>query len=1164
MLSPPFSFNYYKVFIQVQLSLLVGTADSDMTDLLSECSDTSYMSDLEEEFHSLNIDISNGPPIDIDNFIIVHYNINSILATDRIDQLTDICKTLNIDVLILSESKLDQTIPNNLITIPGYHEPLRHDRNLNGRHGGGVLMYISESLAYQHRPEFQNENYEHLWADVRVNNKMFAINAMYRPPNESAENHQHFLETADDILQQLSNYDRAEYKLMSGDLNFGNCYCKIPILNPKPLDASAPDLFSSFGFQQLIDIPTRVTENTVSLISLIYVNKPDDVICHGTLHKIADHDGVLVSFNTKCVKPKPKTKTIYDYKNADIEGLIKFIKDFDFENVVFSKPVHMQTDVYSEILKQGFAQFVPVKTITIRPSDAPWCNSYTRLLLRKKNRNYQIYKKYETDYKNILNSNNPQPEIVTRYLNKRDKSLKKSRESANESSKANRRVKNAYSNTINSVLNNPSITAKKKFGILLKLMKNNKFSDTPPLVENDKVINDPYEKSNIFNTFFASKSSVPDPKDPAPILQQKEGVSLINSLNTSPFEISKIIRNLKKSHLSHCGIPGKFLSFISTPISFSMSRLFNNLFETGHFPDLWKIAHVTAIYKRSGPKTCKSSFRPISLLPSLSKIYESVIHDRLLKHCMENNEITEKQAAYLKGDSTVSQLLYIVHNIRTNWTNNKITQGLFLDVSSAFDKVWHNGLLAKLNQIGVEGTFLDTIQSYLAERKQVVVVDGVKSETLKITAGVPQGSRLGPLLFIIYMNDIVDDIESDILIFADDTSLMASGIDPAETVQQLNRDLVKISSWAKKWKVLFNAKKSKDIIFSKKCLNNSPPLLFNDTVIDRVNTHKHLGLYLTSNLDFSFQVNEVCLKANRKLAVLRSVKMLSRQTLDVLYKLTVRSVIDYALPVYYKSLKQTDIAHLENIQYRAGKIVTGALHYTSKEKLNLELGWETIIDRGNLLSLSIFHKIHLHETRPLIRKFMPKLDIDRINFTRSKGGYIPFKPKDNKFNTSFFPNTLKLWNNLTKEIQCKDIHEFKLSVKKEIKPSRYKHFSRGNKFANTLLTRIRVGRSFLNQHSFTIGHSDSPECSCHHKFESPEHYFLQCFLYSQERQTMFDLFEHYIPNFPNLNRKRKLDIILRGINIDNEEFTSLNITLTKGVQNFIISTKRFITIEDKD
>ena len=191
--------------------------------------------------------------------------------------------------------------------------------------------------------------------------------------------------------------------------------------------------------------------------------------------------------------------------------------------------------------------------------------------------------------------------------------------------------------------------------------------------------------------------------------------------------------------------------------------------------------------------------------------------------------------------------------------------GSILDLSSAFEKVWHNGLLAKLGQIGVEGTFLNTISSYLAGRQQVVVVDGVKSDIMPLKSGVPQGSRLGPLLFIIYINDIVDDIESDILVFADDTSLMAVGDDPTETVEKLNRDLVKISSWAKKWKVVFNAKKSKDIIFSKKYLNNSPPLLLDGTVIDRVNTHKHLGLILTSSLDFSSQVNEVCLKANQKL-----------------------------------------------------------------------------------------------------------------------------------------------------------------------------------------------------------------------------------------------------------------------------------------------------------
>ena len=295
-------------------------------------------------------------------------------------------------------------------------------------------------------------------------------------------------------------------------------------------------------------------------------------VWHGTLHKLADHDGVLVSFNTKSLKPKPQTKTIYDYKNADVDGLINYIKGFDFENVVFSRPVLNQCEIFTNVLTQAFTQFVPTKTVTIRPTDAPWSNSYTRLLLRKKNRNYLFYKKDETEYNKILNSNSPQPEIVTRLLNKRDKALNKSRNSANESSKANRGVKAAYTNTVNSLLRNPSISAKKKFGILLKLMKNNKFSSIPPLIENEDIINDPKQKSNILNDFFASKSTVPNCNDPAPHLEQREGVSKLGFLNTSPLEIAKIIRNLKKSNFSHCGIPGKFLSLISTPVSFAMSR----------------------------------------------------------------------------------------------------------------------------------------------------------------------------------------------------------------------------------------------------------------------------------------------------------------------------------------------------------------------------------------------------------------------------------------------------------------------------------------------------------------------------------------------------------------------------------------------------------------
>ena len=154
-------------------------------------------------------------------------------------------------------------------------------------------------------------------------------------------------------------------------------------------------------------------------------------------------------------------------------------------------------------------------------------------------------------------------------------------------------------------------------------------------------------------------------------------------------------------------------------------------------------------------------------------------------------------------------------------------------------------------------------------------------------------------------------------------ALLASGNDPAETSEILNRDLKRISDWAENWKVKFNPKKSRDMIFSNKNLNNSPPLIFNNTNIERVNVHKHLGVCLTSNLDWSYQVNESCLKANRKLSVLRSVEYLKRKTLDLLYKVTVRSVIDYALPIYGNNLKILDLNRLEQLQYRAAKLVTG-------------------------------------------------------------------------------------------------------------------------------------------------------------------------------------------------------------------------------------------------
>ena len=287
---------------------------------------------------------------------------------------------------------------------------------------------------------------------------------------------------------------------------------------------------------------------------------------------------------------------------------------------------------------------------------------------------------------------------------------------------------------------------------------------------------------------------------------------------------------------------------------------------------------------------------------------------------------------------------------------------------------------------------------------------------------------------------------------------------------------------------------------------------------------------------------------------MRSVKFLSRGTLDVLYKLTVRSLIDYSLILYFHTLKVTEAARLNQIQYRAAKLCTGALHFTSLEKLNSELGWEDLATRAEFLGLSIFHKIHLHETRPLIRKCMP--EIAKVTNTRTNDFYKPFPNLGTNFSRSFFPHFTKAWNKLEVSVQTEyDLSVFKEKLKVKFKPKKHKHFARGSKRGNALVTQLRVGRSYLNSHGFSIGLADSPECLCHRN-ETTDHFLLKCFLYTKERQILFDTIEQLLPKFQKMTQKKQLDILLFGINLDHEEIDSRNLPITFAVQKFLLTTNR--------
>ena len=277
-----------------------------------------------------------------------------------------------------------------------------------------------------------------------------------------------------------------------------------------------------------------------------------------------------------------------------------------------------------------------------------------------------------------------------------------------------------------------------------------------------------------------------------------------------------------------------------------LCSLFNHSLHTGCVPISYKEANVTPIPKK-GDLSIVSNYRPISLLNSEDKVFERHVFKHLYNHLHRHNLISSLQSGFMPGDSTVNQLAYLYNTFCQTLDAGKEIRVVFCDISKAFDRVWHSGLFLKLQAAGVTGEVLAWFKSYLSNRKQRVVLPGAVSDWVFIQAGVPQGSILGPLLFLLYINDIVHDIGSNIRLFADDT-LFIIVEDAITAAACLNNDLDKISQWAAKWLVTFNPSKTKSSLSSRKTnKDRHPPIFMQNHKVVEVDSHKHLGVVLSSD-----------------------------------------------------------------------------------------------------------------------------------------------------------------------------------------------------------------------------------------------------------------------------------------------------------------------------
>ena len=270
----------------------------------------------------------------------------------------------------------------------------------------------------------------------------------------------------------------------------------------------------------------------------------------------------------------------------------------------------------------------------------------------------------------------------------------------------------------------------------------------------------------------------------------------LSSVNFSQDDIAKIIQNLdpNKAH-GHDNISIRMLKICGSSIYKPLEMIFKQCTETGVFPSEWKKANIVPIHKK-GDKQTLENYRPVSLLPICGKILERLMFNEMFNFFIENKLISSNQSGFKPGDSCINQLLSITHEIYESFDVGLEVRSVFLDISKAFDKVWHDGIIYKLTQNGISGNLLNLLEDFLKERKQRVVLNGQVSTWKNINAGVPQGSILGPLLFLIYINDLTEGLTTNVKLFADDTSLFSVVHDTQTSANDLNKDLKIINNWA--------------------------------------------------------------------------------------------------------------------------------------------------------------------------------------------------------------------------------------------------------------------------------------------------------------------------------------------------------------------------------
>jgi ribonuclease P/MRP protein subunit RPP40 len=517
--------------------------------------------------------------------------------------------------------------------------------------------------------------------------------------------------------------------------------------------------------------------------------------------------------------------------------------------------------------------------------------------------------------------------------------------------------------------------------------------------------------ANIMNKYFISVLTRENLNNIPPTRIDSQ---IHNNVHIEDIKLTRqsIINQIDKLHLHKAAGPDevipRVLKEVKENIVDSIYKIFSFSLSTGSVPDDWRRANVVPIHKK-GDKSNYENYRPISLTSVIGKFLESIIAEQITKYLDDNKLIRETQHGFRRHRSCLTNLLEFFHSMLLEYDKNRAVDIIYLDFKKAFDKVPHGRLMRKVRDIGITGKLACWIEDWLSNREQRVVINGEASSWEKIVSGVPQGSVLGPLLFIIYINDIDDGLNSKVGKFADDTKL-GGGVHQIQGTTTIQGDLDRIVEWAEKWQMTFNVEKCKVMHMGNK--NNKVEYRIGNDKLLIVETEKDLGVWIKNDLKSTNQCIEVEKKCNRLLGYIkRQFEYKTKTIVTTLYKSLVRPHLEYAVQFWSPSLGK-DIDRLERVQARATKLIPEIRNLTYEERLK-KLGMITLKARRS--------KLDLIQTFKIV-KGIDNVDIKNYfslnnNPTRNNG----YKLKAINYKTGILGNfftyrVVNLWNRLPAEV----------------------------------------------------------------------------------------------------------------------------------------------------